>query len=84
MSGPTAGDVKSRAGRNLPMAIGVGLGLGAVIVASLLLYRQLFVVIIIAAVVASVWELRTTLVESRGITLACSAPTSFWSRSPPK
>ena len=70
MSGPTSGQVKSKAGRNLPMAIGVGVGLGAVIVASLLLYRQLFVVIIIAAVVASIWEMRTTLAQARGIALA--------------
>lgn len=70
MSGPTADEVKSKAGRNLPMAIGVGVGLGVVLVASLLLYRQLFIVIIIAAVVASVWEMRITLAAARGITLA--------------
>jgi len=67
MSGSTPGEVTSKAGRNLPMAIGVGLGLGVVIVASLLLLRELFVVIVIAAVVASIWELRTTLASSRGI-----------------
>ena len=59
----------SRAGRNLPMAIAVGLGLGIVIVLTLVFFRQGFVVIIAAAVAASVWELRTTL-ASRGITLA--------------
>ncbi|GAA2011650.1 phosphatidate cytidylyltransferase [Nakamurella flavida] len=59
----------SRAGRNLPMAIAVGLGLGVVIVATLLFFRPGFVVIIAAAVAASVWELRITL-ASRGITLA--------------
>jgi phosphatidate cytidylyltransferase len=59
----------SRAGRNLPMAIAVGLGLGGVIVVTLLFFRPGFVVIIAAAVAASVWELRTTL-ASRGITLA--------------
>ncbi len=57
-----------RAGRNLPMAIGVGLGLGVVVVACLLLLRQIFVGIIIAAV-ASVWEMRTTLARARGITI---------------
>ncbi|SDP30347.1 phosphatidate cytidylyltransferase [Nakamurella panacisegetis] len=66
MTAPAA----SRAGRNLPMAIAVGLGLGVVIVACLLLLRQLFVVIIIAAVVASIWEMRSTLAKARGITLA--------------
>ena len=69
MSGPTTGEVKSRAGRNLPMAIGVGLGLGVVLVAALLLYRQLFVGIIVAAVVASIWEMRSTLARARGISL---------------
>ncbi len=54
-----------RAGRDLPMAIGVGVGLGAVIIASLLLYRPGFVVIIAAAVVAAVWEMKTTLASSR-------------------
>ncbi len=61
---------RSRAGRNLPMAIGVGVALGAVIIACLLLYRQLFVVIIAAAVVASIWEMRSTLAMARGIQLA--------------
>ena len=61
--------VALRSGRNLPVAIGVGLGLGAVIVAALLVFRQLFVAIVIAAVVASVWEMRTTLAGARGVTL---------------
>ena len=68
MSSPTPG--ASRSGRNLPVAIGVGLGLGAVVVAALFTVRQLFVVIIVAAVVASIWEMRTTLAGARGITLA--------------
>ncbi len=69
MSGSTPGEVTSRTGRNLPMAIGVGLGLGVVIVATLFLARELFPAIVIAAVVASIWELRTTLASSRGIAL---------------
>ncbi|MTD16705.1 phosphatidate cytidylyltransferase [Nakamurella sp. YIM 132087] len=60
----------SRAGRNLPMAIGVGLFLGAIIVASLLLWRQGFLIIIAAAVGASIWEMRSTLATARGIRLA--------------
>jgi len=36
----------SRAGRNLPMAIGVGLALGALAITSLLTYRQSFILII--------------------------------------
>lgn len=51
------------------MALAVGLGMGAVIVAALLLYRQLFVLIIAAAVVTSVWELTQTLTRARGIRL---------------
>jgi phosphatidate cytidylyltransferase len=60
----------SRAGRNLPMAIAVGLALGALCVASLLIYRQSFVVIIAAAVVASIWELRGTLAQARNIQIS--------------
>ena len=59
----------SRAGRNLPVAIAVGVGLGAICIASLLIYRQSFIVIIAAAVVASIWELRTTLAQARGIVI---------------
>lgn len=53
----------SRAGRNLPLAIGVGLLLGAVVIASLLLWRPSFVIIVAAIVVATVWELRATLTK---------------------
>ena len=65
-----AGRPASRAGRNLPAAIGVALALGVVVVASLLLFRPLFVAIIAAAAAASVWELRGTLAAARGIALA--------------
>jgi phosphatidate cytidylyltransferase len=47
----------SRAGRNLPAAIGVGLALGAMIVASLLAYRPSFVVIICAAMAYGIYEM---------------------------
>ena len=60
----------SRAGRNLPVALAVGLGLGAVIIASLLIYRQTFMIIIVAAVVASIWELQHTLRAARGIQIS--------------
>jgi phosphatidate cytidylyltransferase len=52
------------------MAIAVGLGLGALCIASLLIYRQSFVVIIAAAVAASIWELRGTLAEARNIAIS--------------
>ena len=47
----------SRAGRNLPAAIGVSLGLGAVIIASLLVYRPSFVVIVCLAMSYGIYEM---------------------------
>ena len=52
---------KSRAGRDLPAAIGVGLGLATVILASLLVYRPIFVAVIAIAVVIGVYELVTAI-----------------------
>jgi phosphatidate cytidylyltransferase len=52
---------KSRAGRNLPAAIGVGIGLGAVIVASLFVYRPSFAFIVGAAVLYGCYELSQAL-----------------------
>ncbi|HZE39265.1 MAG TPA: phosphatidate cytidylyltransferase [Stackebrandtia sp.] len=46
-----------KAGRNLPLAIAVGLVLGAVVLASLLVYRQAFAGVIVVAVGIGVWEL---------------------------
>lgn len=69
-SSAPADPATAKAGRNLPVAIAVGLGLGAVIVACLLVFRQLFVGIVVVAVVASVWEMRSTLASARGINLA--------------
>ena len=54
-----------RAGRNLGAAIGVGLGLGAVIVASLLLWRPAFVGVVTAAVLVGVVELTRALGAGR-------------------
>ena len=48
---------RTRAGRNLPAAIGVGLGLGAVILATLYLWKPSFVAVAVAAAVLGVWEL---------------------------
>jgi phosphatidate cytidylyltransferase len=55
--GPTATGKQSRAGRNLPAAIGVGVGLGAVIVASLFVYRPSFAFLVGAAVAYGCYEL---------------------------
>jgi phosphatidate cytidylyltransferase len=46
----------SRAGRNLPAAIAVGLGLGLVVLASLIVWREAFVGVIAAAASVGIWE----------------------------
>ncbi|MCM2576610.1 phosphatidate cytidylyltransferase [Streptomyces meridianus] len=58
---------KKRAGRDLRAAIGVGVGLGAVIIASLFFVKDVFVGVITAAVVVGLWELTTRLEERKGI-----------------
>jgi phosphatidate cytidylyltransferase len=50
-----------RAGRDLKAAIGVGLGLGAVILVSLLVYRPAFLAVVTAAVLVAVVELSRAL-----------------------
>jgi phosphatidate cytidylyltransferase len=60
----------SRAGRNLPMAIGVGVGLGGIALLSLLTYRITFLIVIAAAVAVSVWELQGTLLRARGLRIS--------------
>ncbi len=64
---PPAAARPSRAGRNLPAAIGVGLGLGAAVLASLLLYRPIFIVIVAVAMAYGTWELTRAIstVEAR-------------------
>jgi phosphatidate cytidylyltransferase len=51
----------SRAGRNLPAAIGVGAGLGAVIVASLFVWRPSFAFLVGCAVLYGCYELSQAL-----------------------
>ena len=53
----------SKAGRNLPAAIGVGVGLGILIIGSLILRKELMLGIVIAAIVVGVWELRRALAQ---------------------
>lgn len=50
-----------KAGRNLPAAIGVGLVLGAVVLASLLIDRRAFLLVIAVALTLGVWELSSAL-----------------------
>ncbi|MFD0339419.1 phosphatidate cytidylyltransferase [Streptomyces sp. NPDC127117] len=58
---------KKRAGRDLRAAIGVGVGLGAIIVASLFIVKAVFVGVIVVAVVVGLWELTSRLQERKGI-----------------
>lgn len=58
---------KKRAGRDLRAAIGVGVGLGAVIVASLFFVKAVFIGVIAVAVVVGLWELTTRLEERKQI-----------------
>jgi phosphatidate cytidylyltransferase len=46
-----------RAGRNLPAAIGVGVLLGALVLASLFIRKEAFVALVAVAVALAVWEL---------------------------
>ncbi|MFZ3597228.1 phosphatidate cytidylyltransferase [Streptomyces sp. BH104] len=58
---------KKSAGRDLGAAIGVGVGLGAVIIASLFVVKAVFVGVIAVAVVVGLWELTSRLDERKGI-----------------
>jgi phosphatidate cytidylyltransferase len=53
----------SRAGRNLPAAIAVGVTLGVLIVLSLALAKVTFLILVALAVSAGVWELRRALAQ---------------------
>jgi len=52
-----------RAGRNLPAAIAVGAVLGAVVLTSLLVRKEAFVVVVAVAVCLALWELTQALAE---------------------
>jgi phosphatidate cytidylyltransferase len=56
---------RTRAGRNLPAAIGVGLGMGAVVLLSLYVWKPAFVAVVVAAVVLAVYELSNALSADR-------------------
>ncbi|MFF7341476.1 phosphatidate cytidylyltransferase [Streptomyces sp. NPDC008163] len=58
---------KKRAGRDLGAAIGVGLGLGALVVVSLFFVKEVFVGVIALAVVVGLWELTSRLEERKSI-----------------
>lgn len=60
-----SGSASSRAGRNLPMAIAVGAGLGGAVLASLLFRKEAFVGLVSAAVVIALWEMAGALAAKR-------------------
>ncbi|OQO90101.1 phosphatidate cytidylyltransferase [Saccharomonospora piscinae] len=64
------GGKPSRAGRDLPAAIGVGVALGAAILGSLFTVRYLFIAIIAAAIVVGTVELAGAFRRAAGIRIA--------------
>jgi len=62
---PPVEPAPGRAGRNLGQAIGVGLSLGAVILASLLIWRPAFMAVLVTAAVVGVIELTRALQAGR-------------------
>jgi phosphatidate cytidylyltransferase len=54
---PAPAAPKRGAGRNLPAAIAVGVTLGAVVLASLLVWRPAFLIVVTAAAGIAVWEM---------------------------
>ena len=55
-----------RAGRNLPVAIGVGLGMGAAVLVPLYTVKSLFIGVLVAAIATGLWELDRVL-RARGL-----------------
>jgi len=54
---PATAEKQSRAGRNLPAAIGVGVSLAATVVASLFVVKDAFVAVVVIALGIGLWEL---------------------------
>ena len=59
------GKTPGRAGRDLPVAFGVGATLGLVVLASLLFRKEIFVGVVIVAACVAVWEMRDGLARGR-------------------
>ena len=64
-AGMASGTRPSRAGRHLPTAVGVGLSLGAVIIASLIFRKEAFLGVVTVAACLAVWELRGGLAQGK-------------------
>ena len=79
----------SRAGRNLPAAIGVGLGLGAIVLITLFVSRPSFAIFVGIALVYACWEFATAL-RADGIRISvipiavggAAALVAAWERGP--
>ena len=67
---PAPAPRSSRAGRNLPVAIGVGLALGAVVLLALLTVRQTWIAIVAVSAIIGTWELFGALHRAAGIRLS--------------
>ena len=65
---PTAAPTTSRAGRNLPVATAVGLGLLGLVGASLWFRKEVFAVLTVVACAAALWELAQAFTR-RGVQL---------------
>ena len=61
LRGPGKRRAHGRAGRNLPAAIGVGLSLGLLVLASLVIWRPAFLAVIVAAATVGIWEMSRAL-----------------------
>src|SRR4051812_25557043 len=57
----TPASAHGRAGRNLPVAIAVGQGLGALVLTTLFAYKQAFVVIMVFAIAYATYEVVRSL-----------------------
>lgn len=66
--GANAGPKTSRAGRNLPAAIAVGVALGALIIATLTIKRESFLVVLVVAICIGAWEMSQAL-RSAGLSI---------------
>ena len=64
-SGEAARTTSSRAGRNLPTAIGVGVSLGLGVIASLVFRKEVFLGVVVVAACIGIWELRAGLAQGK-------------------
>jgi phosphatidate cytidylyltransferase len=64
-AGDDSGTKPSRAGRDVPIAIGVGVSLGVVVLSSLIIRKQAFLGVVTLASCIAVWELRDGLGRGR-------------------